>query len=91
MIEATYLDNSGSMAGIETEGTLSGNLHTFNTEVDAPHGQGGGTSFGPIFAHARAVGYKSIRVVTDGYGEFDATKVEKRPVFPDLAIEWVIG
>ncbi len=88
MIEATYLDNSGSMVHLAPSG-IEGKIHTFSTEVD-PTVRGGGTSFGPVFAHAHAAGYKSIRVVTDGYGEFDARNSEERPVFPDLAIEWVI-
>lgn len=77
------------MATLDTEGMVKGNSHTFDTEIDSEF-PGGGTSFGPVFAHAHAAGYKSIRVITDGYGEFDARKSEERPIFPDLAIEWVI-
>lgn len=85
MIEATYLDNSGSTS---LASVIVGKIHTFGHEVDSPPNSG--TSFGPVFAHARESGYKSIRMVTDGYGEFDARNIDDRPVFTDLAIEWVI-
>lgn len=90
MIEATYLDGSGSMSDFDRSTVkFEGKNHTFTTEIDSE--RYGGTSFNVVFAHAVASGYKSIRVITDGFGyEFDANDVEKRPTFDNLEIDWVI-
>ncbi len=87
-ISATYIDDSGSMGNSDFTSEVVGKQWYFNHEVSRFPTGGGGTNFGAVLAHARNAGYRHIRVVTDGFGEFDASK--QPPQFDDLKIDWVL-
>ncbi len=90
--EATYLDCSNSLQGIDLsihERSAQVPVFHFAEEVYAERPQygGGGTNILSVFAHAKRLGFSSIQIVTDGFGE---PEFDTKPSFSrGIKIDWV--
>ena len=87
MTDATYLDSSGSMYGLDLTPHAKGSVFYFDMKIHdkkLPFGEGTmGTDYGAVFRHARENGFQDIRIVTDGYADDYRTQPY------GLSVEWV--